>query len=255
MNFETAFAGHAVPAPLPLAALSPAEKLAAAAIFSVGISLLTHPLPALAACLAPLALSRAGRLPWPALLTRLLPVNFFFLFLWATLLPDFSSGGLALSSPGLRLAALITIKGNAVAAALLVLVGTTGLNASCRALLQFRLPEKLVTLLLLTSSQIAAMADTYASLSKAAKLRGFTPGVSPASWRTTAYLLGMLLLRSWQRSRRIATAMRLRGFSGRFPLLASPPAAGSVLAGHCLLAAICVITGLLTLADRTFFAG
>ena len=253
MNFEAAFAGHAAPAPFPLTGLSPAEKLAAAAIFSVGTSLLTHPLPALAACLVPLILAGAGRLPWRTLGARLLPVNFFFLFLWATLLPDLSTG--SLSPTGLRLAALITIKGNAVAAALLVLVGTTGLSSSCRALLRFHIPEKLVTLLLLTSGQIAAMADAYAGLFRAARLRGFRPGAFPASWRTTAYLLTMLLLRSWQRSRRVATAMRLRGFSGRFPLLAPSHAASNPLAGHCLLAAICVITVLLTFADRFLTAG
>jgi cobalt/nickel transport system permease protein len=254
MNFETAFAGHTIPAPLPLTALPPTKKLAAAAVFSLGTSLLIHPLPALAACLVPLALARAGRLPWPVLAARLLPVNLFFLLFWATLLPDFSAGFPSLSPEGLRLATLITVKGNAVAALLLVLVGTTGLNASCRALLQFRIPEKLVALLLLTSGQIAAMADAYAGLSTAARLRGFTPRASPASWRTFAYLLAMLLLRSWQRSRRVATAMRLRGFSGRFPLFAPCPAAEGLLAGRCLLAAICVITVLLTLADRIPFA-
>jgi cobalt/nickel transport system permease protein len=255
MNFETAFAGHTPQAPLPLRDLSPAEKFAAAAVFSVGTSLLAHPVPALAACFVPLALAWAGKLPWSGLAARLLPVNLFFLFFWLTLLPDFSSGAPCLSSSGLRLAALITIKGTAVAAVLLILVGTTGISASCRALLQLGIPEKLVMLLLLTSSQISAMADAYAGLSAAARLRGFTPRASMGSWRTFAYLLSMLLLRSWQRSRRISTAMHLRGFSGRFPLFVPPPAAEGALAGHCLLGTICIITGLLTIADRILFVG
>jgi cobalt/nickel transport system permease protein len=251
MNFETAFAEHRTEAHLALTDLPPASKLAAAGVFAVGVSLLAHPLPALAACLVPLALALAGRLPWRGLAARLLPVNLFFLFLWGTLLPDFSSG--SISPEGLRLALLITIKGNAAAAVLLILTGTAGINASCRALLRLHVPEKLVSLLLLTSGQISAMAEAYASLFAAARLRGFRPGLSLFSWRTSAYLLAMLLLRSWQRSRRVAEAMSLRGFSGRFPLLAAPPA-GSALAGHCLLISICLVTGLLTCADRILFS-
>jgi cobalt/nickel transport system permease protein len=255
MNFETAFAGPDLSAPLPLKDLSPAEKLAAAAVFSMGASLLAHPFTALAACSVPLVLAFAGKTPWSVLLRGLLPINFFLLFFWATLLPDFSSGALRLSPSGLRLGALICLKANAVAAVLLILAGGANLQASCRALLRLHVPEKLVTLLLLTSSQIAAMAEAYASLYAAARLRGFAPGSSPRSWRTCAYLLGMLLLRSWRRSRRVGTAMRLRGFSGRFPLFVQPAAAEGSLAGHCLLGAICVITGLLTIADKIVFAG
>ena len=98
------------------------------------------------------------------------------------------------------------------------------------------------------------MADEAARLFAAAKLRGFVPANSLASYKTFGYLTAMLLLRSWQRSQRTGKAMRLRGFAGRFPLLdACPPSPDFTRAGNCLLLGMCVVTGLLLASDRLLF--
>ena len=209
---------------LPLPSFAPAAKIAAAVAFSVCASLLSRHGTALAACCIPFLLAVAGRLPVKTLLRRLVPINFFFIFLWAFLPIRLSAGALMLSGSGFELAALITLKGNAVAAMLLTLVGTSTVGESCRGLLRLRLPEKLVTLLLLTYSNLAHMMKEHAKIAAAAKLRGFTSASSLAGCKTAAYLAAMLLARSWQRSGRVGNAMRLRGFSGKYPLLELPPA-------------------------------
>ena len=250
MAFEAALAAAPTDAPLPLGLVPPAKKLAAAAIFSLAVSLLAHPLTAACAVFVPATLVAAGRLSPFTVLRKLLPVNVFFLFLWVFLPLNISSGSLHFSQSGLSHAALITLKGNAIAATLLALAGTSSISASCRALVTLRVPEKLVTLLLLTYGNLAFMADEAARLFAAAKLRGFIPRTSWASYKTFGYLTAMLLLRSWQRSQRVGKAMRLRGFAGRFPLLEdalTPPAFTAT--GNCLLLAICVVTGLLLTAD------
>lgn len=230
----------------PLSAFSPAVKLAAVFIFAICVSLLTRHDLALAACAVAFSFAMAGRLSLAWLLRKLLPINFFFIFLWIFLPINFSSGTLAFSLSGVKLAALITLKGNAVATLLLALVGTSTISESCRGLLALRLPEKLVTLILLTYSNLSQMQKEYEKILAAAKLRCFVPRKSFATYRTTAYLVAMLLVRSWQRSQRVNKAMRLRGFSGRYPLLALPPAIayserGFLLCGGVAAISLCLL--------------
>lgn len=218
------------PGPLPLPLLPAGPKLLAAGVYAVGVSLISHPVPALLACLPPVALVLLAKIPVKAVLMRLLPVNVFFLACWLLLPlglaaarpPDFTGlelGPVSVSASGLRLAALITLKGNAIAATLLLLAGTSPVTASCRALLRIRVPEKLVALLLLTYAHLSLTAEEAARVFAAARLRGFRPGLKPKALRAVGYLAAMILLRSWQRAVRVNRAMRLRGFNGRFPLL------------------------------------
>lgn len=222
MTYESTLLKTEKNAPLALGAFAPAPKIAAVFCFAVCVSLLTKHSIAFIACCAPFLLAAVSGLSFKSLVRRLLPVNFFFIFLWLFLPVSLSSGTLSLSHSGAELAALITLKGNAVAAMLLVLLGTSSVSASCRGLLKLRLPEKFVTLLLLSYSNLSHMTEEYAKTSAAAKLRGFVPGKRLSSYKTIAYLAAMLLVRSWQRSQRINKAMRLRGFSGQYPLLELP---------------------------------
>lgn len=253
MRFSAALAGHSANAPLPLGLMPAWQKLAAAAVFAVCVSLLRGHVLALSACLVPVLLAVAGRVPLRPLLKRLLPVNFFFIFLWLALPLELSSGGVALSRSGLELAALITLKGNSIAAVLIILAGTSSVTESCRGLLTLRVPEKFVALLLLTFTNLANMRDEYARLSAAARLRGFAPSSSPAGYRTIAYLAAMLLLRSWQRAQRVGSGMRLRGFSGRFPLLQPGGEASCAGRGKLLLAGMCVVSAMLVLAQAVLW--
>ena len=59
----------------------------------------------------------------------------------------------------------------------------------------------------------------YQRLTKAMKIRGFKPRTNLHTYRAYAYLVGMLLVRSFDRSRRIVAAMKCRGFNGPFYIL------------------------------------
>ena len=235
-----------------LRALPARQKICAAVAFSLAVSLLSQPLPAVGACgLAGLLLTCSGLSP-AFIAKRLLPINAFFLTLWLLLplsgisSPDpeaaFSLGPLHLSASGAALALLITLKGNAIAAALLALAGSSSVPENGHALLRLGLSEKFVVLLLTTHSNLERLTAEYQRGFQAAKLRGFTPATSLASYGVYARLIGLLLVRSWQRSQRIETAMRLRGFCGRFPLIApkrpTREKSGLVLLSLCCTAAI-----------------
>ena len=231
------------------------EKLCAALVFSLAASLLSHPLPALGACVfAALLLACSGLSP-AFIARRLMPINGFFLFLWILLPLSFSSGSgpettlsfgpVSLNASGAALALLITLKGNAIAAALLALAGTSSVRENGHALIRLGLPEKFVVLLLVTHGNLERMAEEYQRGFQAAKLRAFTPATTLASYGTYARLVGLLLVRSWQRAQRIETAMRLRGFCGRFPLIA-PQGPGKKHYGPALLIASCAAAAALS---------
>ena len=222
-----------LPADIPfsgLRAVPARQKLCAAMMFSLAVCLLSRPLPALGACAFAWLLLACSGLPPAFAVRRLIQVNIFFLFLWLLLPLSFNSGSahegalhvgpLRLSLSGATLALLITLKGNAIVAALLALTGSSRVAENGHALLSLGVPEKLVALLLLTHANLERMADEYQRVFQAAKLRGFVPATSLTAYGTYARLIGLLLVRAWQRSQRVEMAMRLRGFRGRFPLIA-----------------------------------
>ena len=128
-------------------------------------------------------------------------------------------GDLAASAEGLQLALLVLLKANAVVLALLVLVGTLEPAVFGHALGRLRVPDKLVALLLLTLRQIQLITDEYRRLRQALRARAFVARSNRHTWNTVGWLMGMLLVRSLDRSRRLLDAMRLRGWQGRLPLL------------------------------------
>lgn len=128
-------------------------------------------------------------------------------------------GPLTATWQGLHAASLIVLRANAVVLALLGLLGGLEPAVLGHALARLGLPHKLVHLLLLTVRQIALLDDERQRLRRAMRARAFVPRSDRHTWNTVGWLMGMLLVRSLARSRRVLEAMRLRGWRGRLPLL------------------------------------
>jgi cobalt/nickel transport system permease protein len=209
----------------PIHRIDPRFRVVAAALFSVQVAVSLHfVLLAAALCIA-LLLAAAARLPLVPVLRRLAVVNGFVLFLWLFLpftTPGellFRIGPLPVTAQGLSLAAAITIKANTIVLAILALVGTMPVALFGHALQRLRLPRSFCHLLLLTYRYVFVIEQEYLKLVRAMKMRGFVPRTDMHTYRSLAHLLGMLLVRSLERSERIYQAMRCRGFEGRFHTL------------------------------------
>jgi len=166
-----------------------------------------------------------ARLNLGQVLRRLAPFNLILLLLlvlipWTT--PGTALGNLgplAYSREGLLLVATIALKGNAILLALMVLLTTLDVTTLGHALSHFYVPEKLIHLLLFTVRYLEVLERQYQRLTAAMRLRGFRPGLNLHTYRTYGYLVGMLLVRSLERSERVVAAMKCRGFRGHFYLL------------------------------------
>ena len=166
-----------------------------------------------------------ARMSLRALLSRLAVVNGFILLLWA-LLPFtfpgdtiFRLGPLAASREGVERALLITLKSNAIILACIALLSSMTLVTLGHALAHLRVPTKITQLLLLTVRYFRVIQQEYARLRNAMRVRCFRPRTSRHTYRSYAYLVGMLLVMSYERATRIRAAMLCRGFKGTFWLL------------------------------------
>ena len=202
--------------------LDPRVKSIVAAAFSIVVAVsdrFTALIPALIIAISFIILAR---LSFHKVLARLLIVNGFIIFLWV-MLPFttegprlFSIGPLTVTGTGIHTAALITLKSNAIILTLISLTATMSVFTMGRALDDLHVPSKIVHLIFLTYRYIHVIYQEYNRLIKAVKIRGFRPRNNIHTYRTYAYLVGMLFVKSYDRAERVRAAMLCRGFQGRF---------------------------------------
>lgn len=167
-----------------------------------------------------LAMATVGRLPVILVAKRLLAANSFVLFLWLTLPltyggePMFMIGPLPVSHTGIMLSLLISLKTNTIVLAIICLLATSTIARLGHALEGLGLPSRLCFLVLFSYRYISVIHQEYLRLSRAAKMRCFKPATTIHTYRTTAYLFGMTLVKSYNRGARIHQAMLLRCFNG-----------------------------------------
>jgi cobalt/nickel transport system permease protein len=210
----------------PVHGIDPRFRIVAAALFSVQVAVTSGMGQLTAALMMAVALIAAARLPLFPVLRRLALVNGFVLFLWLFL--PFTTPGdallrigpLTLTMQGLSLAGMITLKSNAIVMTVLALIGTIPVAVFGHALQRLKVPGALCHLLLLTYRYLFVIEQEYLRMVRAMRIRGFVPRTDRHTYRSVAYLMGMLLVRTLERAERVHQAMLCRGFKGAFHSLA-----------------------------------
>lgn len=208
-----------------LAGVDPRFRIVAAFAVVLAVIQSSTPLALVAALGLSAVLAMAANLPLWATLRRLAVMESFLAVLVAMLpftlpgRPLFDVAGFPASQEGLARAVTIVIKVNACVMAIAALVSTIDPVVAGHALGRLRVPDKLVLLLLFAVRYVAVFADEAERLRRAMRARAFRARNDWHTWQSTGWLIGMMLVRSFERSERIAAAMKCRGFSGKFPLL------------------------------------
>jgi cobalt/nickel transport system permease protein len=201
--------------------LDPRVKVVVVFLFSVVVAVSNQFVVLTTALALSVSIVLLARLPMRQFVRRVIPVNVFVLFLWVFLpftvegSPVFSIGRLAGTREGLLYATQITIKSNAIVVVLIALVSSTSILTLGHAMHELKVPKKIVHLFFFTYRYIHVLHREYVRLVNAMKIRGFRPGTSMHTYRTLAYLVGMLLVRSCDRAQRVHNAMLCRGFTGK----------------------------------------
>lgn len=165
------------------------------------------------------------RIDMKKLFNRLVAVNIFILLLWLFLpfsYPGheaFHIGPLTATREGLLFSVTVALKANAIVLATIAILGTSEVFSLAHALVHLKVPNKLVYLFFFFYRYISVLHDEYTKLQRAIHVRAFSPGTNMHTYKTYAYLVGMLIVRSYDHSQRIYQAMLCRGFTGRFPII------------------------------------
>ncbi|MFH1982178.1 MAG: cobalt ECF transporter T component CbiQ [Pseudomonadota bacterium] len=212
--------------------IDPRLRVVGASAFTVLVAVADAP-PALFTALGlSVVAAAAARLNAAEVARHLKGPALFVLMLWAVLPWSYEGpalahlGPLTLTRPGVALCAQISLKTTALLVTFMALVATMSVDTLGHSLSRLRVPDKAVYLLLITYRYIFVLEQEYQRLVRAIKIRNFHPGTNLHSYRTYAYLVGMLFVRASERAHRVHCAMICRGFSGRFISLRSYPADG-----------------------------
>jgi len=202
--------------------IDPRYRLVAATLLSVVIATATG-LTALLAALAVAGITLAtANLNYRRVAGRLTVVAGFLVLLWLVLPVShrgaalYTLGPLTLTREGVLLATQITLKSISIVTLLIALVATMSVATLGNTLNSLGVPGKLSQLLMVSYRYIFVIEQEYQRLRRAAKIRGFQPGTNLHTYRTFAYLAGMLFVRASVRGQRVYQAMLCRGFTGRY---------------------------------------
>ena len=202
--------------------LDPRVKIIVASFFSVIVAASDKYTLLLGALLFAVGTVLIARLRTKEIISRLLVVNSFILLLWLMLPFTFPGkniytlGSLGISQEGIKYALLITIKSNSIILAGIALLSTSSIFNLVHALRHLHFPDKLTQLFFFSYRYIHTIHSEYIRLNNALKIRGFKPKTNLHTYKTYAYLVGMMLVRSYDRSKRVYNAMLCRGFKGKF---------------------------------------
>ena len=205
--------------------LDPRARIVASVAFSIVVAVSQRPTAAGLGLAVSIVLTGTARLPFVPTLKRVAALNVFMALLIITLpfaVPGtvlFTLGPLAYSQEGLLRGATIAVKSNAIVLCLAALIATIEITEMGHALSHLRVPHKLTHLFLLTGRYIGVLRRECTRLANAMRVRCFRPGMNRHTYRSLGYLVGMLLVKSFDRSERVLAAMKCRGFRGCYYLL------------------------------------
>ncbi len=210
--------------------IDPRLRVIGAAAFAVVVAVSYDFTALLIALILSLFMALSARLCFQTVVQRLFAPAVFLLLLWAVLPwsyegePLTTLGPLTITRPGVTLCAQISLKTVCLMVAFMALVATMTVDTLGHTLNRLGLPDKMVHMLLITYRYLFVIEQEYQRLVRAMKIRNFHPKTNLHSYRTYAYLVGMLFVRASERARRVHSAMICRGFNGRFvSLRAFPP--------------------------------
>ena len=128
---------------------------------------------------------------------------------------------LSVSYEGLSLASLISIKAIAIVLLLFPMFGTDPFHTSMKALQRLRFPTMFVQIILFTYRYIFVFFEEIRRMGNAARTRGFEARTRWHTFRTFGNFIGILLVRSFERTERLYSAMISRGYTGKLVTLST----------------------------------
>jgi len=200
---------------------NPKAKLISFLILIISIVLVQTLTPLAIALLLVLGIIAVSGIPLKKLLGRL---KWIFMFIGAVFIfiPFFTAGEAAFSIlfltatyEGIAMAGVIGLKMLTIMTLAMAVVMTTRFDIILRSLREMGVPETFIEIFFLTYKYIFVIFEETDKTMMSAKSRGFEPGAKPSKLKVLGNLIGMIFVRSYDRSQRVHRAMMARGYRGR----------------------------------------
>ncbi len=143
-------------------------------------------------------------------------IGFIFVLLSFTVPGDelFSLYSLSISYQGIWMGALIALRAFSAALLTAAMLGTTGFDETLGALGKLRIPNKLIQVLMFTYRYISVLSREMHRMIRSLNARGFRKRMDVRTMSIIGNFIGMLFVRSYERSERVYEAMVSRGYRG-----------------------------------------
>jgi cobalt/nickel transport system permease protein len=210
----------------PFHAWDPRVKIASLMLYVFCVGALTTLQWALVAVVTSLVAARVARMPLRFVAKRLMLVagflGMFFVVMPLTVrtLPGdalYAFQGVEfihINPRGFGVAGLAFAKATAIVVMTIPLLGTSPFPVTIRALGNLKVPQILIQMILLSYRYLYVFASEMQRMATAMKARGFRARTDMHTLRTIGNFVGVLMVRSFERTERVYDAMLSRGYTG-----------------------------------------
>jgi len=209
----------------PFHRFDPRAKLISVLVLIFAIVLLDDVLLLSMALLIAMTFVTISRIPLLFLLRRLRFILLFlftvFIVLVLTVPGDyiFDFHLLHLSKEGINIATKVTLRALSVMLLVFPMIATVRFDNFIKSMESLRVPNKLVQIIAFSYRYIFVILNEFQRTMRAMESRGFKKRSNRFSLKVLGNAIGMLLIRSHERSERVYQAMCARGYSGRIKTL------------------------------------
>jgi len=190
----------------PLHSWDPRVKLMSILFLIFSVVLLNDLIQAVIGLILSVALILVSGIPINFVLNRMRWVAFFVVFIFVIL---------SLTTPqGVEKGALIAIRAGSAIILTLAMIGTTRFDQLLKAMEKLRIPNKLIQAFMFSYRYIFVLTQEIERMLISLKSRGFRKRTDLLTMKTIGNSIGMLFVRSYERSKRVYEAMISRGYSG-----------------------------------------
>ncbi|MBR1368223.1 cobalt ABC transporter permease [Methanocalculus chunghsingensis] len=125
-----------------------------------------------------------------------------------------SAGPITFSEEGLSLALLITIRALAAITLVLTLLGTQKIETTLKALSLLKVPGVIIQMLFFTYRYIYVIMDEFLQIWSSMRSKGYAFRLNRYGLSIIGNLIGMLLVKSYERAERVYRGMEAKGYRG-----------------------------------------
>ncbi len=177
---------------------------------------------------------------------------FLFILPFLAIMPlSITRGGISLTHEGFEYALLVSIKALTSVILIFPMIGTMRFDSTTKALERLKIPNKIVQMITFTYRYIFVFMKEFSDISRSIDSRGFKRRTDMYTIRTLGKAVGMLFVKSVERSERVYIAMQSRGYTGtlksfdEFEMVKMDWAKAFVIVGAALGLHLITITGVI----------